>query len=113
MGPQKGVPPDGENGDLPCGRCPLRNPRSEAFSRVLNNLIKKNGLSAYRIAAISGVDAGNLSRYRAGKRNNPTSDTVFQLCAALMKSPDIERYDLDQLLYSAGFAPVFAVHDAK
>ena len=113
MGSQASTPPDRPASDLPCDHCPLLVPRNGAFGRTLHHLIKVSSFSAYEISKLSGVNAGNMSKYMNGKRHNPEVETVFQLCAALARSPDIERYHLDQLLRSAGYAPVFAVNDAR
>ena len=59
------------------------------------------------------MNAGNLSKFLNGKRLNPEAETVHQLCAALYRSGNIELFELDMLLMSAGYAPVYATSHWK
>lgn len=76
-------------------------------------LIKKSGLTPYRVSDWSDVNAGNLSKFLNGKRLNPEAETVHQLCAALSRSGNIALFELDMLLMSAGYAPVYAISHWK
>lgn len=113
MALQTSSPPNRSACNPPCDRCPLQYASGESFQVVLNRLIKKSGFSAGWIAKRSHTDAGNLSKYRNGIRRNPEQDTVELLCITLFTSPEIELYELDQLLMSAGYAPRYAIRDAR
>ena len=68
----------------------------------------KTRISWYRMSDFSGIDRAYLSRLKNGQATNPSVNTVFRLSCALTKD-GAERYDLDRLLISAGYHPVFEI----
>jgi len=76
------------------------------FYRILNALQKSSGVSGYRLAVDSGLDRSHVSRLLSGDKDNPRKNTVLKLCLAFF-SAGATRVQLDGLLISAGYLPVF------
>ena len=82
--------------------------RSDAsFGETLINLRQKSSLSRYRLAQYCGISEPYILRLESGERANPSRDVVLMLGMALQKgSEDMEIWDVDVLLLSAGYAPL-------
>ena len=77
------------------------------FSGALARLLKRSGKTKYRVAELSGLDEGYLSRLESGKRLNSSRDTVLRIGLALVKdSTEVSLHDVQELLLSAGYAPL-------
>jgi transcriptional regulator with XRE-family HTH domain len=72
------------------------------FGELLQRSRKRTGLSQSALAAKVGVHSSYVSRIERGKREPPTRDIILRIIEALQ----IERRDANQLLLSAGFAPL-------
>lgn len=57
------------------------------FARVMNKALERKGLTKYRLAKLSGVAEGLLSRYGSGKQT-PEDDTVIKIAKALTEAPE-------------------------
>ena len=79
------------------------------FSGALARLLKRSGKTKYRVAELSGLDEGYLSRLESGKRLNSSRDTVLKIGLALVQDSDqISRDDVNAPLMSAGHAPLIS-----
>ena len=77
------------------------------FSGALKTLREKSGKSRYRLAQCSGLDEGYLGRLESGQRRNPSRDTVIKIGLALVQdTAEVSIHDVQELLLSAGFAPL-------
>ena len=77
------------------------------FSGTLKTLREKSGKSRYRLAQCSGLDEGYLGRLESGQRRNPSRDTVIKIGLALVQdTAEVSIHDVQELLLSAGFAPL-------
>ena len=77
------------------------------FSATLKQLRRKSGKSRYRLAQYSGINEAYLLRLESGERQNPSRDVVMKLGLALVaNSPSVSLDDFNELLLSAGFAPL-------
>jgi transcriptional regulator with XRE-family HTH domain len=80
--------------------------KSEGFGETLLKLRMKAGKSRYRLWQLTGLDQAFLSRLEKGKKN-PSRNTVLMLGLALVHGCiQITCDDIDQLLLSAGYAPL-------
>lgn len=86
------------------------NPTHALFHRILNALQKSTAASGYRLAEDSGLDRAYISRLLNGERDNPSYRAVMKLCLAFNKA-GATRAQLDGLLISAGFLPVYELTD--
>ena len=111
MGDSQEVNPARPGSNPLCDCCPLKEMFREDFPKTLNRLLKKSGLKPADVAR-RGVKPPYLSRLRTGEKRNPGWKIVLKLCNGLSQSPEIENYDLDELLMSTGYAPIFAVDEA-
>lgn len=76
------------------------------FGETLKELRKKAGKSRYRQAQWSGLSEAYLLRLESGARLNPSREVVLLLALALVANTDaIDLFDIDELLWSAGYAP--------
>ena len=81
--------------------------KSSEFGVGLRRLREKAKKSRYRLAQFSGLDEAYLSRLESGERRNPSRDTVMKLGLALVEdSSEVSIYDINELLLSAGYAPL-------
>ena len=78
-----------------------------SFAETLKELRKKAGKSRYRLAQWSGLSEAYLLRLETGERANPSRDVVLMLAFALVaESAKIDLFDIEELLWSAGYAPI-------
>ncbi len=81
--------------------------RETEFSEVLRHLRNKAGKSRYRLAQWTGLSEAYLLRLENGERGNPSRDVVLLLALALVAdSQDIDAYDVEEFMLSAGYAPL-------
>ena len=79
------------------------------FSGTLKRLRERSGKSRYRVAQFCGLDEAYLARLESGERRNPTRDTVMKIGLALVQdSTEVSIHDVNELLLSAGFAPLLS-----
>ena len=77
------------------------------FAMTLKRLRKKAGKSRYRLAQYSGLDQAYVLRLESGERSNPSREVVWMLALALVEDTDATSIDeIDELLLSAGYAPL-------
>ena len=78
-----------------------------SFAETLKQLRRKAGKSRYKLAQWSGLSEAYLLRLESGERANPTRDVVLMLSFALVAESDkIDLFDIEELLWSAGYAPL-------
>jgi transcriptional regulator with XRE-family HTH domain len=77
------------------------------FGETLKKLRTAAGKSRYRLAQYSGINESYILRLERGERSNPSRDLVLMLGLALVESSvSVGIYDIDELLLSAGYAPL-------
>lgn len=77
------------------------------FQRVLNELVRKSGVTAYAIAGFHGWDSSYLYKMMRGERGKPGRELVEMIATALMAySPRISEKDANRLMQSAGYPPL-------
>lgn len=77
------------------------------FNAMLKRLRVKSGKSRYKLAQWSGLSEAYLLRLENGERNNPGRDVVLLIALALVyDSPSVDVYDIEELMLSAGYAPL-------
>jgi transcriptional regulator with XRE-family HTH domain len=77
------------------------------FAETLTKLRVKGGKSRYRLAQYTGLSQAYLMRLESGERANPSRDVVLMLGLALVENSDsVTIWDVDDLLLSAGYAPL-------
>jgi len=77
------------------------------FNAMLKRLRIKSGKSRYKLAQWSGLSEAYLLRLENGERNNPGRDVVLLIALALVyDSPSVDVYDIEELMLSAGYAPL-------
>ena len=77
------------------------------FAETLKRLRSQAGKSRYRLAQYSGINEPYILRLERGERSNPSRDVVLMLGFALVANSDaITIWDIDELLLSAGYAPL-------
>ena len=77
------------------------------FAERLKMLRMRSGKSRYRLAQYSGIDQAYIHRLETGERNNPSREIVLMLGFALVEnSQSVGIEDIDELLLSAGYAPL-------
>ncbi|MCL5960215.1 MAG: helix-turn-helix domain-containing protein [Chloroflexi bacterium] len=80
--------------------------RSE-FAELLQVLRERAKKSRYELHKVTGLDQAYLKRLEDGSKTNPSRETVLMLCFALARgNEDIHLEDIDELLLSAGYAPL-------
>lgn len=68
---------------------------------VFDRLVKKTGVSCYKIAQYSQLDEGYLSRLRKGRMHNPGTESIIRIALALVHySEEIGIDDVEELLQS-------------
>ena len=78
-----------------------------SFAATLKELRLRAGRSRYWLAQDTGLSEPYLLRLESGERSNPSRDVVLMLGLALLKgSEDMDIWDVDVLLLSAGYAPL-------
>ena len=77
------------------------------FGDTLRKLRIQAGKSRYKLAQYTGLSQAYLMRLENGERANPSRDVVLMLGLALVeKSESVTIWDIDDLLLSAGYAPL-------
>jgi transcriptional regulator with XRE-family HTH domain len=77
------------------------------FGETLKKFRTAAGKSRYRLAQYSGINEAYILRLERGERANPSRDVVLMLGFALVESSDsVGIWDIDDLLLSAGYAPL-------
>lgn len=77
------------------------------FSATLKRLRRKAGKSRYKLAQWTGLSEAYLLRLENGERSNPSRDAVVLLALALVSDgQSIDVYDVEELMLSAGYAPL-------
>ncbi|MEE2710274.1 MAG: helix-turn-helix transcriptional regulator [Gemmatimonadota bacterium] len=77
------------------------------FGKTLRALRKRSNKSRYNLAGFSGVSETYILRLETGERSNPSRDVVLMIALALVRtSTNIEIWDIDDLLFSANYAPL-------
>ena len=77
------------------------------FASTLNALRCKSGRSRYRLAKWSGLTEAYIYRLESRQRVGPSRDVVIMLGLALVRNGcAVEIWDVDELLLSAGYAPL-------
>ncbi len=63
--------------------------------------------SRYKLAQWTGLSEAYLLRLENGERTNPSRDVVMMISLALVaESQAIDLYDVEELMLSAGYAPL-------
>ena len=76
---------------------------SKDFSKILSDLVEKNGITNYQINQYSGLDQGYLSRLRTGQANNPSPETIVKIGISLAHcSNKITIIDIENLFNACG-----------
>ena len=77
------------------------------YGETLKILRVRAGKSRYRLAQYTGLSQAYLMRLENGERANPSRDVVLMLGLALVEnSESVTIWDIDDLLLSAGYAPL-------
>lgn len=77
------------------------------FAETLQRLRKKSKKSRYRLSQLCTLDEAYLLRLESGQRRNPSREVVLMIAFALAEGNDpISIWDVDELLLSAGYAPL-------
>lgn len=79
---------------------------ANAFTRLLRQKYEALDKSQADMARDAWIDPGYLSKLLSGEKVNPSRDLVVRLAVYGLQ---LSRYDTDDLLLEAGFAPL--VHD--
>ena len=56
---------------------------SEAIKLRINELLKQNNLSAYKLSYLAGMSASNISDCMRGKVKEPTISSIIHICEGL------------------------------
>ena len=84
------------------------------FSEALKRLRSQAGKSRYRLAQYSAINGACVLRLERGEPSNPSRDVELMLELALVESSDsVGISDIDELLLSAGYAPLRRRREAK
>jgi transcriptional regulator with XRE-family HTH domain len=77
------------------------------FGGTLKKLRSKAGKSRYRLAQYSGINEAYILRLETGERSNPSREAVLLLGLALVENANqVTIWDVEELLLSAGYAPL-------
>ena len=76
---------------------------ANAFTRLLRELWERGDKIQADISRDAWIDPGYLSKLLSGEKTNPSRDTVIRLAVFGLA---LSRYDTDDLLLAAGFAPL-------
>jgi transcriptional regulator with XRE-family HTH domain len=77
------------------------------FAETLRRLRLKARKSRYKLAQWTGLSEAYLLRLENGERSNPGRDVVLLISLALVSgSEGIDLYDIEELMLSAGYAPL-------
>ena len=77
------------------------------FASTLSRIRLRAGISRYRLAHWSGINESYIHRLESGERYGPSRDVVLMLGLALARGEyAVEIWEVDDLLLSAGYAPL-------
>ena len=77
------------------------------FAETLKKLRSQAGKSRNRLAQYSGINEPYILGLERGERANPSRDVVLMLGFALVANSDaLAIWEIDELLLSAGYAPL-------
>ena len=77
------------------------------FASALKRLRLKAGKSRYKLAQWTGLSEAYLLRLENGERTNPSRDVVMLISLGLAwNCQAIDLYDIEELMLSAGYAPL-------
>ena len=83
--------------------------RPTGFSLLLRKLRERSKKSRYRLAQFTGASEAYLYRLETGERQNPSREMVMKLALALVAdSSSVTLDDVNELLLSAGYAPLLS-----
>lgn len=88
------------------------NPFAAGFRRKLVALVGESGASRHKIAIDGNINGPYLHRLYHGTKSNPSIGTVLKICLGLYATGNVSHAQLDELLMSAGFTPIYAVNDS-
>ena len=78
-----------------------------AFSKYLQELTLRAGVTTYALSRFSGVSETYLHRLANGERLNPSRNIVVRICLALVRdSREISMDEVNTLILAAGHAPL-------
>jgi len=79
------------------------------FSLMLRKLRERSQKSRYKLAQFTGANEAYLHRLETGERQNPSREMVMKLALALVAdSSSVTLVDVNELLLSAGYAPLLS-----
>ena len=77
------------------------------FASTLKQIRLKAGISRYKLAHWSGINESYIHRLESRERFGPSRDVVLMLGLALARGEHaVEIWEVDDLLLSAGYAPL-------
>lgn len=76
---------------------------ANAFTKLLRQAYEQCDKSQADIARDAWIDPGYLSKLLSGEKTNPSRDTIIRLAVYGLS---LTRYDTDDLLLAAEFAPL-------
>lgn len=77
--------------------------RGPSLTELLRDAFRSARKSFSAVSDASGIDPAYLHRLATGRKGNPSRDTLIRLAWGLELAPD----KLDELLLTAGYAPLF------
>lgn len=76
---------------------------SKNFASAFSKTLEVGGVSRYKIAAFTGLNEGYLSKLCSGEKNNPSPETLVEICIALAHfSEKLTLSDFEELFNSVG-----------
>jgi len=76
---------------------------SNKFKNAFIEILKRSGITCYKISKYSHIDESYLSRLLKGQRTNPSAETVVKIALATVHfNNQITIYDIDELFKAIG-----------
>ena len=77
---------------------------SNNFSKVLDRLLEKVGISSYKIHQYTNLNESYLSRLKSGEKFNPSVETIMRISLALvsLSNGKIRQHHIEELFNSVG-----------
>ena len=73
------------------------------FSEAFTALLKKTGISRYKISQYTHLDQAYLHRLTTGEKQNPSLETIIKISLAFAYySNQVQIYDIQRLFKSVG-----------
>jgi len=74
------------------------------FSKVLDRLLEKAGISYYQIYKYTNLSESYLSRLKSGERRNPSVEIIMRISLALvsLSNGKIRQHHIEELFNSLG-----------